>query len=149
MRQFPISLDFDFAGLLAAGLQRLSQQLGEPSAELRCHVLSEPLPERRAPVQPQQRRPGQVDLQDSTLLVQAEVADRGEVEQVMVLVGRLLQRLPGAQQLLVLHFQFNLMYLQFVEQAPAFSGEGVSRVWASTARAFSSARRCRSAKLSG
>jgi len=34
----------------------------------------------------------------------------------MVLVGHFLQRHLGAQQLLVLHFQFDLVDLQFVEQ---------------------------------
>ena len=45
-----------------------------------------------------------------------EVANRRKSEQVLIPLRRLLGYCPGTLQLLVLHFQFDLMDLEFVEQ---------------------------------
>jgi hypothetical protein len=73
-----------------------------------------------ASVKAEQRGAGQVYLQDPALLVQAEVAYRGKVEKIAVLVRRFLRLHLCAQQFIILHFQFDLMDLQFVEQRPNF-----------------------------
>ena len=49
-------------------------------------------------------------------MVPEEISHRGEIEQVVILLRGLLRRCLGAEQLLVLHFQLDLVDLQLVDQ---------------------------------
>ena len=66
--------------------------------------------------QAQQGGPGQVDFQDPRLVVPQEIAHRGEVEEVVILLRCLPGRRLGPLEFLVLHLQLDLVDLQFVEQ---------------------------------
>ena len=65
-----------------------------------------------------QRCPGQIGLKDGTGCGQCKIAARCKIIEVGVILQRRLQFIPGLPQLGVLHFQFNLMDLQFVKQPP-------------------------------
>ena len=83
-------------------------------------------------VQAQQGRPGQVDLQDPPLAIPQEIPDRGEIEQIVVLFRCLLGRRLGALQFLVLHFQFDLVDLQLVDEGPCVDlAQAFGRGWPS------------------
>ncbi len=58
----------------------------------------------------------QVHLQDPALFIQGEIADRGEIVEVGVFLQQRLHPVPGFLELGVLHLQFDLVDLQFVEQ---------------------------------
>ena len=72
-------MEFDLAGLFLFDRQHPFAELGKRGTVFHGHELPDPQPNRRAPIQAQNRRPGQVDLQNPALPVQPEVADRGEI----------------------------------------------------------------------
>ncbi len=77
--------------------------------------------------QVQHRRRGEVGLQNQALFVDRAIANGGQIKQVKVARARAVQLLLGVAQLLVLHFQFNLVHLQFVQKlAYAFAGLGLA-----------------------
>ena len=94
------------------------QKSANAAAVFQGHELPEPLLHRGLSVQAQQGGPGQVDFQDPCLVVPEEIAHRGEVEQVVILLRGLLGLRLGALQFLVLHLQLDLVDLQFVDQGP-------------------------------
>ena len=106
-------------------------EIGKRRAAFRGHELPKPLLQGGLSGQAQQGGTGQVDFPDACLAVPREIAYRGEVEEVVVLLGCLLGRRVGPLQFLVLHLQFDLVDLQLVEQGPgvdlgrALRGRGV------------------------
>ena len=66
---------------------------------------------------PQQLCAGKVELGDQAVGREREVADRREVVQFGVAGQRRFEFGTGLTQLLVLHFQLDLMHLQFVQQS--------------------------------
>jgi hypothetical protein len=58
----------------------------------------------------------QVHLQDSPLCIEGEIADRRKIVEISIFLQGDLQRVPSILQLGVLHRQFDLVDLQFVEQ---------------------------------
>ena len=107
--------NLDLAGLLGIGQQYPAAEIGKHRTVFQCHELAEPLLDHHAAVQAQQRRPSQVDFQNVPLGIPQEVANRRESEQVLIPLRRLLGYCLGTLQFLVLHFQFDLMDLEFVE----------------------------------
>ena len=100
------------------------QKSANAGAVFRRHELPEPLLDHGVAVQAQQRGPGQVDLQNPPLVVPQEIPNRGEIEQVVVLLRCLLGRCLGTLEFFVLHLQFDLMHLQLVDQG---AGVGFER----------------------
>jgi hypothetical protein len=69
---------------------------------------------------------GQIQLLDDSLPGQAEVADRRKIVEIGIAVARVLQRLLGFPQVLILHLQLHLMHLEFQEKALSlFHLEGI------------------------
>lgn len=64
----------------------------------------------------QQCDTGEIDFRDQPLARQGEVTDRGELVEIHIAVAGLFQRGIGAPQLFILHFQFDLMHLELVQQ---------------------------------
>ena len=108
--------ELDLAGLLGVAGQHPLAEIGKRGAVLRGHELPEPFLHRGLAVQAQQCGPGEIDFQDPPLVVPDKIPNRGEIEEFEVLLGCLLGRRLGPLQFLVLHFQFDLMDLQLVEQ---------------------------------
>ena len=104
--------------LLGVGRQHAPAEIGKGGAVFQGHELPEPLLDHGLSVQAQQGGPGQVDFQDPRLVVPEEIAHRGEVEEVVILLRGLLGLRLGPLQFLVLHLQFDLVDLQFVDQGP-------------------------------
>ena len=79
-------------------------------------VSHEGMPEETLSIHAEPRRRVQVRCDDAALLVEGEVADRGEVVEIHVLLVRLLDLVLIAAQLLVLHLQLDLMDLELVQE---------------------------------
>ena len=67
---------------------------------------------------PQQAGRGEVRLLNRPLTVEGQVAHRGEIVEVAVLLQPRLHLVPGVLEFLVLHLQLDLVDLQFVDHAP-------------------------------
>jgi len=59
---------------------------------------------------------GQVHLHDHARFINGEIAHRCEIVEAGVFLQRRLKLIPGFLQLSVLHLEFDLVDLQFVEQ---------------------------------
>ena len=98
------------------------KNLFEKSAERRTKPGGNQLPKRLAEqtgtFNADQRCPGQIGLKDGTRCGEGKISARREIVEVGVILQRHLQFIPGLPQLGVLHLQFNLMDLQFMEQPP-------------------------------
>ena len=65
---------------------------------------------------PEQAGAGQIGLQDQPVFGERQIADRRQVEQIEIAGPRRFQLLLGAAQFLILHLQFNLVNLEFVQR---------------------------------
>ncbi len=85
-----VAKERDLAGLLGIGGQHAVAEIGKRAAVFQGHELPEALLHRGLSVQAQQGGPGQVDFQDPCLVVPEEIAHRGEVEELVILLRGLL-----------------------------------------------------------
>jgi hypothetical protein len=60
---------------------------------------------------------GQIKLLDDPLPGQTDIADRRKIVEIGIAVARVLQRLLGFPQVLILHLQLHLVHLEFQEKA--------------------------------
>ena len=104
----------DFKDLLAV---QVVDVLGLPGDEP-----AEKLLDQSASVRAQQGRSGKVGLQDLPLLADGAIAHRGQIVQVEIARPRGVQFRLGPAQFVVLHLQFDLMHLEFMEHPPHFFG---------------------------
>ena len=74
------------------------------------------MPGQYAAYHAQQRRQGQVGLNDQPGLVHIAVAHRGQVVKRYIARPGGVQGILGLAQLFVLHLQFDLVHMQFMEQ---------------------------------
>lgn len=65
---------------------------------------------------------GTIDRHQQVFRAQGKISDRCQVIVIEILVPRSFQFYLDAAQLLILHFQLDLMHLQLVEHPPAFFG---------------------------
>ena len=65
---------------------------------------------------PSRLAPARFSLADGPVPIQGEIADRGEIVEVGVFLQQRLHLVLGVLEFLVLHLQFDLVDLQFVEQ---------------------------------
>jgi len=77
---------------------------------------AEPLPDKGASGHAQQRGGGDVGFQNQPLFADRAVAHRGEVIEVEIARPDGVQLQLRMPELLVLHLQFNLMHLQFMQR---------------------------------
>ncbi len=80
------------------------------------NVVWKVLPQQGALLYAQHPGQGQVGLPDEAPVIQGDIADRGQIVQVgipLLALGQGLLRLP---QRLILHFQFDLVNLEFIDQ---------------------------------
>src|SRR5690349_6479122 len=66
---------------------------------------------------PEERGAGQVDLEDEPPGIERAVPEGGEVVEIRVARGRLLQTLLGFSQLAVLHLELDLVNVKVVDEA--------------------------------
>ncbi len=83
---------------------------------------SQRLPGQIASGHAEQTGPREVGLQDQTLFADGEVAHRRKIVKIKIPCPRGFEFALRPPQLLVLHLQFELMHLQFVEQPLGFLG---------------------------
>ena len=81
-----------------------------------------PKPPARQPgaFRPQHARPGQVQLADRPVAAKGHVAHRGKIVELGVALQPRFHLRPRPAQLLILHLQFDLVDLQFVQEAQFF-----------------------------
>jgi hypothetical protein len=94
---------------LSLAASRTSEMVRENRHVFLRHVLAEWIPGQRVSVGAQQLGAGQVDFLDVTILVQGDVAQRGEIVEIDVAIAVGFQTSLGLLQFLVLRLQFPLL----------------------------------------
>ena len=109
--------DLQFAGLGRADFQQLLAQAVVGVLVVFADEAADTLPHQRAARTAQQRRHRQIGLNDQPAFAHRAVTHRRQVVQLEVAGPRGFQQQLGAQQLVVLHLQFDLVHLQLVQGA--------------------------------
>ena len=115
---WPLQAISEFTGLFGLARKNLFKKGAESRTEFGGNQPPKRLPHQTGTFDSDQHCPGQIGLKDGTGWGEAKIAARCKIVEVGVIFQRHLQFIPGLLQLGVLHFQFNLMDLQFVEEPP-------------------------------
>ena len=104
------------AALLLSALEDLLQK-GFAGRDVGLgNEMTEPAVQKRGALEAEKARPGEVHLADGAVGTQGEVAHGGEVVEVQVALPLRLGLIPRLFQLFVLHLQFDLVDLQFLDE---------------------------------
>ena len=115
-RCMPLFVERHFAGLWGAVLKHLLDEAVPSGAVAVANEDREAPAHQPVALHSQQARSGEVRAADRPVPRQGEIAHGGKVVEVSVLCHRRLQPGPRLQQLLLLHLQFDLLNLQFVDE---------------------------------
>ena len=115
-RLAPRALEARLAREAVLSRDHTREELRERRAALWCKGEGERPSCQLSPRNPEQGGSGEVRLPDQALPVEGEVADRGEIVEVEVVLEKGCRLVPGLRQLLVLQLQLYLVNLQLVDQ---------------------------------